>query len=90
MEILVRNRQERSRTYGVLSPSFSDRPYGQDQNGNDPESPHGIRSLQCSGDGPLKTRAESRHRLLFTRQHSTFGQGCQTRIWIDAAQGLSA
>ncbi len=49
-----------------------------------------MRLLRCGGDGPLKTRAESSDRLLLTRQHSTFDQHCQTRIWIDAAQGLPA
>ena len=48
-----------------------------------------MRSLRCGGDGPLKTRAEGGDCLLFTRQHATFDQHCQTRMWIDAAQGLS-
>ena len=48
-----------------------------------------MRSLRCGGDGSLKTRAEGSDRLLLTRQHSTFDQDCQTRMWIDAAQGLA-
>ena len=45
-----------------------------------------MRSLRCGGS--LKTRAEGSDRLLLTHQHSIFDQDCQTRIWIDATQGL--
>ncbi len=48
-----------------------------------------MRSLRCGGDGSLKTGSEGSDRLLLIRQHSTFDQDCQTRMWIDAAQGLA-
>jgi hypothetical protein len=48
-----------------------------------------MRSLRYSGDGLIKTREESRDRLLLTRQHSTLDQDGQTRMWIDTAQSLS-
>ena len=89
MKILARNRQERSSAESVFSLTFSNRSYGQEQNGDDPESPYGMRSLRCGGDSPFKTCAEGSNRLLLTRQHSTFDQDCQTRMWIDAAQVLS-
>src|SRR5262245_3386740 len=56
------------------------------QNGDDPESPNGVRSPRCGSS--LKTRTEGSGCLLLTRQHSTFDQDRHTRIWIDAAQGL--
>src|ERR1700704_1994668 len=89
LKVRLRNRQERSRTDGVFGPSFSNRSHSQQQNSDDPESPHGMRSLRCGGDGPLKTRAEGSDRLLLIRQHSTLDQDCQTRTWIDAAQRLA-
>lgn len=88
MKVLARNRRGRSRTGSVFAPSFPNRSDGQEQNGYDPESPHGVRSLRCGGDGSLKTRTEGSGCLLLTRQHSTFDQDRHTRIWIDAAQGL--
>jgi len=48
-----------------------------------------MRSLLCGGDGLLKTSAEGGDRLLLTSQDSILDQDCQTRMWIDAAQGLS-
>ena len=68
---------------------FSSRSYGQEQNGDDPENPHRMRSLRCGGNGPFKTRAESGDHLLFIRQHSTFDQtarrGCgsmRRKAWL--------
>src|SRR4249920_1181548 len=88
MKILARNPQERSRTDSVFSQPIFNGSYGQEQSGDDPASPHEMRSFLCGGDGPLKTRAKGSDRLLLTRQHSTFDQDCQTRMWIDAAQRL--
>ena len=48
-----------------------------------------MRLLRCGDDGLLKTLAEVSDCLLLTRQHSTFDQDCQTRIRIDASQGLA-
>ena len=48
-----------------------------------------MRSLRCGGNSALETPTEGSNRLLLTRQHATFDQDCQTRLWIDAAQGLA-
>jgi hypothetical protein len=89
MKILSHNHQEWSGTGGVFSPSLSTRSYGQEENGDDPESPHGMRSLRCGSDSPFKTLAEASDRLLLTRQYSTFYEHCQTRMWIETPQGLA-
>jgi hypothetical protein len=88
-QIVARYCQERSCTDGAFSPPCSTRSDGYEQNSDGAESPHKTRSLRCDSEGLLKTRAEGSDRWLLTRQHSTFNQHSQTRMWIEASQGLA-